>query len=164
MLHSKIDTEGNRTRPDGYHIDVKTAAIDITKFTNKLTEAQMDNVLDHFFQGSKVNYDLWPNLNTKGAETGRFTCAKTCQTCAGKGTIDERLGGIATSNPEAPCPDCMSVKTCPDCKDGYYYPLMGPREACQTCTDYSKNCPDCNGTNYFLSHPEGTPGPCPTCN
>lgn len=22
---------------------------------------------------------------------------------------------------------------CPDCKDGYYYPLCGPREACQTC-------------------------------
>lgn len=22
---------------------------------------------------------------------------------------------------------------CKDCKDGYYYPLIGPREACQTC-------------------------------
>lgn len=20
---------------------------------------------------------------------------------------------------------------CPDCKDGYYYPLLGPREVCQ---------------------------------
>ena len=24
--------------------------------------------------------------------------------------------------------------TCPDCKDGFYYPFAGPREPCQTCT------------------------------
>lgn len=24
--------------------------------------------------------------------------------------------------------------SCPDCKDGFYYPLMGPREPCQTCS------------------------------
>lgn len=23
--------------------------------------------------------------------------------------------------------------SCPDCKDGFYYPLMGPKEPCQTC-------------------------------
>ncbi len=22
---------------------------------------------------------------------------------------------------------------CPDCKDGYYYPLIGKREPCETC-------------------------------
>lgn len=29
-----------------------------------------------------------------------------CETCGGIGTIDETLGGISTSNPEAECPDC----------------------------------------------------------
>lgn len=29
-----------------------------------------------------------------------------CDTCKGEGTIDERLGGIHTSNPAAVCPDC----------------------------------------------------------
>lgn len=24
--------------------------------------------------------------------------------------------------------------SCPDCKDGFYYPLIGPREPCQTCS------------------------------
>lgn len=32
-----------------------------------------------------------------------------------------------------------TFKTCSDCKDGYYYPLIGPRELCRTCTDYSKS-------------------------
>lgn len=58
--------------------------------------------------------------------------------------------------------------SCPDCKDGLYYPLIGEPETCQTCKgeitppppDY---CSTCEGTNYFLSHPEGTPGPCPDC-
>lgn len=26
-----------------------------------------------------------------------------------------------------------TVKSCKDCQDGYYYPLVGPRESCQTC-------------------------------
>lgn len=25
------------------------------------------------------------------------------------------------------------TRYCKDCKDGYYYPFMGPREACKTC-------------------------------
>ncbi len=25
-------------------------------------------------------------------------------------------------------------------------------------------CSTCNGTNYYLGHPQGTPGPCPDCN
>lgn len=57
-----------------------------------------------------------------------------CETCSGKGTIDERMGGISTSNPEALCPDCKGESVgCSDCKDGYYYPLIGMRERCQTC-------------------------------
>jgi hypothetical protein len=31
-----------------------------------------------------------------------------CTTCRGTGEIDETLGGISTSNPHAPCPDCRS--------------------------------------------------------
>jgi len=31
---------------------------------------------------------------------------KDCTTCQGVGTIDERLGGEAFSDPEATCPDC----------------------------------------------------------
>jgi hypothetical protein len=31
---------------------------------------------------------------------------RDCETCEGKGTIDEQLGGYAFSNPEAKCPDC----------------------------------------------------------
>lgn len=30
-----------------------------------------------------------------------------CSTCEDKGTIDETLGGIATSNTAVPCPDCQ---------------------------------------------------------
>lgn len=26
------------------------------------------------------------------------------------------------------------TKTCSDCKDGYYYPLVGEREPCDTCS------------------------------
>jgi hypothetical protein len=33
-----------------------------------------------------------------------------CTTCGGTGEIDETLGGIATSNPHAPCPDCAGAK------------------------------------------------------
>jgi hypothetical protein len=29
-----------------------------------------------------------------------------CETCQDTGEIDETLGGISTSNPHAPCPDC----------------------------------------------------------
>lgn len=29
-----------------------------------------------------------------------------CSTCGGTGEIDESLGGISTSNPNTPCPDC----------------------------------------------------------
>lgn len=29
-----------------------------------------------------------------------------CDCCNGTGTIDERLGGLAESNPAATCPDC----------------------------------------------------------
>ncbi len=29
-----------------------------------------------------------------------------CSACAGTGEIDETLGGISTSDPHAPCPDC----------------------------------------------------------
>ncbi len=69
---------------------------------------------------------------------------------------------------------------CKDCKDGYYYPLIGPREPCRTCTSsamtgariidpdltigHSETCADCGGTNYFLGSPQGTPGLCPICN
>jgi len=53
---------------------------------------------------------------------------------------------------------------CPDCKDGFYYPFVGPPEPCQTCKESPAYCGTCEGTNYFLSHPEGTPGPCPDCN
>jgi hypothetical protein len=31
---------------------------------------------------------------------------ENCETCGGTGEIDETLGGISTSNPHAPCPDC----------------------------------------------------------
>ena len=31
----------------------------------------------------------------------------------------------------------IGVQTCSDCKDGYYYPLVGPRELCKTCIYYS---------------------------
>jgi DnaJ-class molecular chaperone len=34
---------------------------------------------------------------------------KTCETCNGEGTIDERLGGYCDSNPAATCPDCEGV-------------------------------------------------------
>jgi hypothetical protein len=34
---------------------------------------------------------------------------EACETCDGEGTIDERLGGISTSNPAATCPDCDGV-------------------------------------------------------
>jgi hypothetical protein len=34
---------------------------------------------------------------------------EVCETCDGEGTIDERLGGISTSNPAATCPDCDGV-------------------------------------------------------
>lgn len=34
-----------------------------------------------------------------------------CSTCNDTGEIDETLGGIARSNPHAPCPDCRPVKT-----------------------------------------------------
>jgi NTP pyrophosphatase (non-canonical NTP hydrolase) len=34
---------------------------------------------------------------------------EVCKTCDGEGTIDERLGGISTSNPAATCPDCDGV-------------------------------------------------------
>lgn len=41
------------------------------------------------------------------------TAAETteCSTCNDTGEIDETLGGIARSNPHAPCPDCRPVKT-----------------------------------------------------
>lgn len=29
-----------------------------------------------------------------------------CETCEGKGTIDERLTGWSDDNPKAKCPDC----------------------------------------------------------
>lgn len=32
-----------------------------------------------------------------------------CETCNGLRTVDETLGGCATANPEAPCPDCPST-------------------------------------------------------
>lgn len=31
-----------------------------------------------------------------------------CETCGGTGEIDETLGGISTSDPHAPCPDCRA--------------------------------------------------------
>lgn len=34
-----------------------------------------------------------------------------CETCGDTGEIDETLGGIPTSNPHAPCPDCRPVKS-----------------------------------------------------
>lgn len=34
-----------------------------------------------------------------------------CETCQGKGTIDETLGGIPQANPETPCPDCAAEPT-----------------------------------------------------
>lgn len=34
-------------------------------------------------------------------------------------------------------------KGCPDCKDGFYYPLIGPPEPCQTCQTVSPG-PNCN--------------------
>ena len=52
--------------------------------------------------------------------------------------------------------------SCLDCKDGFYYPLIGKPEPCQTCQ--TSDCETCEGTNYHLGHPEGTPGPCPDCN
>lgn len=33
---------------------------------------------------------------------------------------------------------------CKDCKDGYYYPLLGPREACQTCKRPHEACRTCS--------------------
>lgn len=29
--------------------------------------------------------------------------------------------------------DFTGIRTCPDCSDGFYYPLTGPREPCRTC-------------------------------
>lgn len=43
---------------------------------------------------------------------------RECETCGGKGTIDERLGGEWNSNPKATCPDC----------DGLGYWLENSRE------------------------------------
>jgi len=27
----------------------------------------------------------------------------------------------------------VKIESCPDCKDGFYYPFVGPKEPCQTC-------------------------------
>ena len=32
----------------------------------------------------------------------------SCETCHDTGEIDETLGGISTSDPHAPCPDCRA--------------------------------------------------------
>lgn len=42
-------------------------------------------------------------------KSGR-TSSVTCTTCQDTGEIDETLGGIATSNPRTPCPDCWRPK------------------------------------------------------
>ena len=33
----------------------------------------------------------------------------------------------------------ISPKSCPDCKDGFYYPLIGPKEPCPTCSSLSND-------------------------
>ena len=33
----------------------------------------------------------------------------------------------------------IELEGCPDCTDGFYYPLVGPREPCQTCSHLSSN-------------------------
>ncbi len=33
----------------------------------------------------------------------------------------------------------VSPKTCPDCKDGFYYPLIGSKEPCPTCSGLSND-------------------------
>lgn len=47
--------------------------------TNKLNEAQIENLLDVNFSDSKVIPDLWPDLNVKGAETHRTSQCKDCK-------------------------------------------------------------------------------------
>jgi hypothetical protein len=38
--------------------------------------------------------------------------AEGCSTCGGTGEVDETLGGIHTSDPHAPCPDCSPKPKC----------------------------------------------------
>jgi hypothetical protein len=52
-----------------------------------------------------------------------------CSTCGGTGEIDETLGGVPTSNPHSPCPDCTSKI---------------PAETKAEPID----CAGCNGTGY----------------
>lgn len=38
---------------------------------------------------------------------------------------------------------------CPDCKDGYYYPFVGPREKCQTCNEVPKMIEQSQSVNIY---------------
>ncbi len=52
------------------------------------------------YKGIAGYYDPVGGQNAAGFEED------LCECCEGKGTYDERIGGIHTSNPEAKCPDC----------------------------------------------------------
>ena len=45
-------------------------------------------------------------FNDLDASDGIIGEWQECETCNGEGTIDETLGGEATSDREARCPDC----------------------------------------------------------
>lgn len=43
------------------------------------------------------------------------------------------LGATIRIEPHKYQPGKSTYSPCPDCKDGYYYPLIGKREPCETC-------------------------------
>jgi hypothetical protein len=50
-------------------------------------------------------------IQIRGAmSTKLLTSSVMCTTCQDTGEVDETLGGIGTSNPHAPCPDCWRPK------------------------------------------------------
>ncbi len=53
-----------------------------------------------------------------------------CETCRDTGEVDETLGGEPTSNPHAPCPDCVA----PVINQRYVIPkVVAPKPAACLC-------------------------------
>ncbi len=85
----------------------------------KLDGLPVGTEADYWDLGARIEYSPDVTFNTKGADPNAQPVSNVRIDFDKIPMISHRLTGVTID--------------CPDCKDGYYYPLIGEREPCRTC-------------------------------
>lgn len=123
------------------HSELRLAIKDALEFSNQVSgivrvyDYVAQNFVAHFENGLviKVAKDHEMDvLNAIEAETAEILSGAIEANNLGELTREPTTATLDVTFEQNPT-NKVYIGTCPDCKDGFYYPLFGPKEPCRTC-------------------------------